>query len=313
MRFVRIATVLVVLTAIVVPTALALGFEDSDFPLPEATVGVAYNFQLKGRGECTPYTWTISAGALPPGIQLTTDGLFTGIPTQPGSWGFYVDLASSPNGCLGIVKHSQRPFTLNVIQKVTVTTASPLAQGTVGVPYSVQLTADGAGAYAWSVSAGTLPAGLTLSPTGLLAGTPTTATTSPATFTVLAKDALNSARSDTKTLSLEILAPLVATVGPPPAAEVGIAFQGLTPKATGGKSPYTWSIVGRPLPVGLTLDPTTGAIDGTPTGTGGKFALKLGVTDANKTTVTVDLPLIVSRPLSLVTVQIGRASCRERV
>jgi hypothetical protein len=298
MRFTRIFATLAVLAAIVVPTALALAFEDSNFPLPDATVGVQYNFQLKGRAGCPPYTWTISSGALPPGIQLTTGGNITGIPTAAGSWGFYVDLADS--GCPPIISHSQRAFTLNVIPKLTVTTSSPLAPGVVGVPYSVQLTNDGGGAITWSVSAGAPPAGLTLSPTGLLAGTPTTV--GATSFTVLAKDA-NTTRTDTKNLALEILAPLTANPVVVPASEVGIAFKGVTPVAQGGKTPYTWTSVGTPLPSGLTLDPATGAITGTPAAAG-SFAVKLAVADSNKSSVTVDVPIVVAPKLSVTTLRL---------
>lgn len=292
-RFVRIAVIVAVLAGIAVPVALALGFDPYNPTLPDATVGVPYNFQQTARGGCPPYTFTVSSGSIPPGIQLQTSGLFNGTATQAGTWGFYLDLAGVCND------HAQRPFTLTVIPKVTVTTASPLVTGVVGVPYSVQLTADGAGAFTWSVVSGTLPAGLTLSPTGLLAGTPTAA--APATsFVVLAKDA-TSDRSDTKQLSLEILAPLAATVGAAPAAEVGIEFKGITPTATGGKGPYAWSAVG--LPAGLTLDPTSGAITGTPTAAG-SFTAHLTLADTTTTKVNVDVPIAIAAKLAILTLRV---------
>jgi type VI secretion system secreted protein VgrG len=66
-------------------------------------------------------------------------------------------------------------------------TPSTLPNGTVGLAYSQQLGGTGGTApYAFGVSSGTLPAGLTLTPAGLLAGTPTTAGTS--TFTLRAID-----------------------------------------------------------------------------------------------------------------------------
>jgi hypothetical protein len=293
MRFVRIATIVTVLAAIIVPTALALGFTDSDFPLPDATQGVPYNFQLNGTKGCPPYTYTVTSGALPPGINLSSGGLLSGSATSPGTWGFYLDLADS----CGF--HAQRPFSLTVIPKLTVTTDT-LASGVVGVPYSVQLAFTGGGSVGWSVTAGTLPAGLTLSNAGLLSGTPTTAGTS--TFTVFAKD-VNSSRSDTKQLTLEILAPLTATVGSAPAAEVGIAFKGITPAATGGKPPYVWSVTGGSLPSGLALDPATGAITGTPAAAG-SFPLKLGVADANNSTVAIDVPITVAAKLTVTTLRI---------
>ena len=298
MRLTRIVAIFAVLAAIAAPTALALAFLDSDFPLPDATVGIQYDFQLKGRAGCPPYTWTVISGSLPPGIQLTTGGNITGIATQPGSFGFFVDLADT--GCPAYLRQSQRPFTLNVIPKLTVTTASPLASGVVGVPYSTQLTYEGGGAVTWSQTGGALPAGLTLSPTGLLAGTPTTV--GATAFTVFIKDA-NTSRSDTKQLALEILAPLAASVGSAPASEVGIAFKGITPAATGGKAPYVWSAVGGGLPSGLALDPATGAITGTPAAAG-SFALKLNVADTLGSNATVDLPLVVAPKLTVTTLRL---------
>ena len=296
-RFVRIFSIVAVLAAIIVPTALALGFSPYNQTLPDAIQNQPYSFTQTARGGCTPYTFTVSSGSIPPGIQLQTGGTFTGTATQSGTWGFYMDVGDN----CGF--HAQRPFTLNVIPKVTVTTASPLATGVVGVPYSLQLTATGSSAYTWSLASGAPPAGLTLSPSGLLSGTPTTATTagSPTSFTVLAVDPTapgNPGRSDTKQLSLEILAPLAATVGTAPAAEVGIVFKGVTPTASGGKGTYAWSASG--LPAGLTVDPTSGAIAGTPTAAG-SFTAHLSVADGNNTTVNVDLPITVAAKLTITT------------
>ena len=87
----------------------------------------------------------------------------------------------------------------------TITTASPLPAGTVGVAYSQQLAATGgSGNFTnWIVSAGTLPGDLTLSTTGLLSGTPNAPTT--AAFTVQVTDSLNA--TGTKQFSLTINAP----------------------------------------------------------------------------------------------------------
>src|SRR5512140_1996463 len=64
-------------------------------------------------------------------------------------------------------------------------TASPLPSGTVGTAYIQTFAASGGTApYSWSVTSGTLPAGLTLSAAGILSGTPTTVDNS--SFTVQA-------------------------------------------------------------------------------------------------------------------------------
>src|ERR1051326_1222405 len=68
------------------------------------------------------------------------------------------------------------------------TTQSQIPEGTVNQSYSFTFTATGgSGSYNWSVTAGALPAGYFLSPSGTISGT--TATTGSFAFTVQAIDA----------------------------------------------------------------------------------------------------------------------------
>jgi Putative Ig domain/SMP-30/Gluconolactonase/LRE-like region/IPT/TIG domain len=94
---------------------------------------------------------------------------------------------------------------------------STTAAGTVGLPYRQQLQAvggTGAGTYTWSVASGSLPAGLSLSASGLLSGTPTSA--GKISFTVEATDlATPDAHVATQALSL--------TVFPAPSPAVWVA------------------------------------------------------------------------------------------
>ncbi|HXI85223.1 MAG TPA: putative Ig domain-containing protein, partial [Verrucomicrobiae bacterium] len=143
---------------------------------------------------------------------------------------------------------------------LTITIASPLSAGMVGVAYSQTLAATGGTTpYSWSISAGSLPAGLTLTSGGLLSGTPTTATT--ASFTVQC----TGGSTTTTAFSLTVNPPplTITTVSPLPAAMVGVAYSG-TFTATGGTTPYTWSISAGSLPAGLTLS-SGGVLSGTPT------------------------------------------------
>jgi hypothetical protein len=80
-------------------------------------------------------------------------------------------------------------------------TTTSLPIGTVGQAYSVQLSATGGTSpYTWSVSSGSLPAGLSLSPSGLIAGPPTTAGTP--TFTATVSDASSQTASRNFTLTI---------------------------------------------------------------------------------------------------------------
>lgn len=88
--------------------------------------------------------------------------------------------------------------------KLTITTGSPLTNGVVGTAYSLQFAATGGTApYTWSLASGSaLPAGLTLSSSGLLSGTPTAAGTS--TFSVTVTDSETSPATATQSFSLTI-------------------------------------------------------------------------------------------------------------
>src|SRR5690349_10030627 len=83
--------------------------------------------------------------------------------------------------------------------KIKITTTS-LPSGAVGTAYSQKLDATGGtGTYAWSVSGGALPQGLTLSSAGVLSGVPASAGT--ASFTAKVTDNQD---SDTQPLQIVI-------------------------------------------------------------------------------------------------------------
>ena len=149
---------------------------------------------------------------------------------------------------------------------LTATTAG-LAEGQVNVAYSQALTASGGSApYTWSLTGGSLPAGLSLNPeSGAITGTPTAPGTS--SFTVRVSDSSSpTPQSATASLSITVL-PLTITTTALAEGQLNVAYsQALT--AAGGSAPYTWSLTGGSLPAGLSLNPESGAITGTPTAPG---------------------------------------------
>ena len=157
------------------------------------------------------------------------------------------------------------PWTPVLVAPAIATTS--LSDGAVGAAYTATLVSTGDPTITWSITAGTLPAGLTLNAAnGAITGTPTTAGTF--TFTVTAT---NDAGYATRVLEIEIATdlppvPPTITTATLPAGRVDVVYTA-TLEAT-GDTPITWSVTPGTLPTGLTLNTTTGEITGTPTASG---------------------------------------------
>lgn len=177
-------------------------------------------------------------------------------------------------------QQATRQFTLTVVpaNPVTISTTS-VPSGVVNVAYNKTLAASGGvGPYTWTVSAGTLPAGVLLSSSGVLSGTPITV--GPSNFTIKVTDSQAAPSTATASFSVTIANPLLITTTTLPNANVGQPYTG-TIAITGGIAPYTAAVSTGSLPAGLTLSVTgsTVTISGTPT-TAGPVTFTLQVTDS---------------------------------
>lgn len=168
---------------------------------------------------------------------------------------------------------------------VSVTTAT-IPGGMVNLAYTTTIAATGGLApYSFSVSAGSLPAGITLATsTGVLSGTPTTAGSS--TFTVQVADSETPAVTATQSFTVLIVPTLAITTTSLPAANIGVSYSS-TIVATGGVSPYTFAVTTGSLPAGLTLS-STGTLSGTPTAAG-TFTFTITVTDSATNIVKLEI------------------------
>src|ERR1700675_385095 len=174
-----------------------------------------------------------------------------------------------------------------------------LPSGQVGAAYSTTLGASGGTTpYTWTLTSGTLPAGLALNASsGAVAGTPT-ATASNLALTFQVKDSGSPMQSKSVSLTLTISTPsptLVISTTSLPNGQVGSAYN-TTLAATGGTAPYTWTLTSGTLPTGLTLTASTGAITGTPTVSVTNTPLMFQVKDSGSPaqSKTVNLSLTIS-------------------
>jgi hypothetical protein len=182
-------------------------------------------------------------------------------------------------GCATLPANSKGDLSVPAIE-------SPmLPGGFVSVTYVARVTvAGGTAPYAWAVSGGQLPAGLTFNrTTGVISGTPD----QPGSFSFSAevRDSSSPARTASKSLSITI-APATARVTTQlqilsaslPNGMLNSSYSA-TLTASGGTSPYSWSISSGSLPAGLMFE-SSGQISGTPTRSG-SFSFNVEVHDSS--------------------------------
>src|SRR5262249_17044303 len=174
-------------------------------------------------------------------------------------------------------------------------TTKSLPGATATKAYSTVLTAEGGPTpFTWTVTSGTLPIGVLLTPDGSLGGLPLLSGSSSFTVKVVARNG----DSDTQPLTLQVADAPTITTSNLPAGQVGNSYS-QTLHVNGGTAPYDWSITVGALPAGLTL---SGAqISRTPT-TAGTSNFTVQVSDANAASATKPLSIAVaSGPLSVTT------------
>ena len=263
--------------------------------LPDGSIGAAYNQPVQTVGGLEPLTFNIvlpGTGTLPQTLSLnSTTGIISGTPTAPaGTFTFTVRVADAG----GQQDTQALSLRINPSSPPQITTTS-LPGGTVSQAYIQRVQASGGiGTLAWSVSAGSLPVGLLLDPSGpsggTISGTPSDGGSS--NFTVKVTDSLG--QTDTQNLSITVT-PFSITTTSLPRGSIGQAYS--QPVQTiGGTPPLTFSIIAPgALPPGLNLNSTTGVISGVPVVPAGTSSFTVRVADAggrNDTqalSITIDL------------------------
>ena len=270
--------------------------------LPNGTAGVAYSQTIGATPPGGNYTFALTSGTLPAGITLASNGTLSGSSTQTGTFNFRV------TGTGFGVCSNFRDYQLTI--ECTTISVSPasLPGGTVGDAYSQTVSATPAGAYNYSVTSGAMPPGLSLNAaTGAITGMPTT--TGSFSFTVSATvGACVGSRNYTVTIACSTIS--FTTSSPLPAGSAGVAYSQMLNVTPAGS--YTFSLVAGSLPGGLTLNPGTGLISGTPATTGtSTFTVKAqganGCSATQTYTLVIACPAITVNPATLPSGTIGTA------
>jgi len=254
------------------------------------TIGRTVDFGLPLSGSIPPYTWSITNGSTPPGVTFNSS-VFTGVPTKVTNATLTVRVVGG-NGL-----SDSRTFDFIVGPAITNGfngNNHTLPSGGVGAAYSQSLIATGGVApYSYELSSGGLPLGLSLGSGGAITGTPAQVTN--ASFHVQVTD--NLGRYSRESFSLAVTAPpTITTTSPLPEGMASVAYN-LNLAATGGTTPYVWTLLSGSLPDGLSLS-TNGAISGTP-GAAANFNFTVRVADANGLSTNKSLALLISPAISL--------------
>ena len=279
-------------TTPVTPAALTINTSS----LPSGTISSPYSTALQASGGTAPYTWSFVSGNLPAGLNLNTStGIISGTPTSTGTASFTVGVADSANPA----QTKSATLSLVVAPPTLTITSSALPSGTQSSNYSTALQATGGtGSLTWSISSGSLPAGLGLAPsTGIISGKPTAS--GNFSFGVTVQDAGSPVQTKSVTVTLSVVAagsPLAINSTTLPGGVPNQTYNA-TLNATGGTSPYNWSLTSGTLPSGLSLAASTGIISGKPTASS-TTSLTFTVTDSSSPvqSKSVTLSLVIAAP-----------------
>ena len=251
----------------------------------ECTTGYSVTISASG-GTGSGYTWSLSSGSLPGGLTLggtgTPSTTISGTPTTSNSYTFTVRVTDSGGNT------DTKAYSIVVNAVTFAITTGSLSPGTVGDAYTASLSAT-AGVctpYTWSISSGTLPAGLSIIPsTGVISGTPTGV---GSTFTVQVSNSAGRTATQVFTLTINATAQLTITTSTPlPAAVRNQSYStNITAiNSINGVNSWSWAFIApsTSLPAGLTLvcsgygtgscggatNVNTAVISGTPTAAAG--------------------------------------------
>lgn len=220
-------------------------------------VGNPFAFGLTITDGTGPFTWVPVSGSWPSGVGLT----FVDADNREANLAGTALVAGATVVQFAIYDLNGNYLTKNFVLYAIEVATTAIPAFTVGTPYSFQLTAaGGSGSYAWRITSGTLPAGLTMSIDGLISGTPTASTTSTLTFEVIDLTCENTnrlfypprialtGRSTTTVATIKGFEPYSQTTTPPKKykklAWTGTSEQWATTFATGqpcAGAKYVWS------------------------------------------------------------------------
>lgn len=237
--------------------------------LPDGQVGTAYAQSITASGGTAPYSYAVTSGALPSGLDLGTGGTLSGTPSAHGAFSITVT-ATDGLGAIGA-----GTYTLVIAEQAVTANAAAatVAANSANNPITLNLSGGAANAVAVATSAshGTATATGTA-----ITYTPTAGYSGPDSFSYTASNSVGTSTAATVTVTVTAPALLLSPQNLPD-GRVGTAYS-QTITASGGTAPYSYAVTSGPLPVGLDLG-TDGTLSGKPSAAG-SYPITVTATDS---------------------------------
>jgi hypothetical protein len=236
----------------------------------------SYDAVIAVSGGHSPYYFSVKTGALPPGISLNpTTGTVAGTPTTAGKFSFEVIVTDAPN-----LDEGSQKFDITVGSgggagggvKISVSPTSATLFSNQTQQFTATVSGTSNTSVTWSATAGSVDSnGLYTAPT----------VKAQANVVVTATSNADTSKSASAAVAVDPASSLQITTGSLPQGEQGNPYSDAF-TATGGTTPYSWSISAGTAPPGLALN-ASGDLAGTPTSVG-TFSFTVMVTDATSKT-----------------------------
>ena len=238
--------------------------------LPDGERTVGYNATVAAAGgtagaTSSGYTW--AASGLPSGLTINgASGVISGTPTQFGP--FPITVTATDGAGVAV----STTFNVTFTDAPSITGPGTLPNGTVNVVYpgATIINGGGKGPFTWTATG--MPPGLTIDSSGTISGIPTAAGTF--TPTIKVTDSFSATASHGYTIVISGT-PVIMSGGLP-SSTVNQPYN-FTVLAGGGTGALTWSASG--LPAGVTINPSSGLISGTPSVTG-PYTVTINLSDS---------------------------------
>lgn len=257
--------------------------------LPHAQVGVAYSYTVTTT-PAAPSGSVYGATGLPTGISVnSSSGVISGTPTTAGSYSGAISIAPPGSG----TNNLSYVLVVDAALGAPAITSATTASTTVGQTFTYTVTASNSPT---SFNLGTLPAGLSFSSsTNQITDNGGTMTAGTYTVSLSANNASGTGATTTLTITINPAGPVPVITSATSTAATAVPASSpasftVNYQIVATNSPASYSASG--LPLGVSVDTTTGLISGTTT-IQGVYTIGLVATNNNGASATVNLTLTV--------------------